>query len=207
MNTRLTPEQLGQLVAEVERLSQRREAELDRQQVEGILQELNLPTDLLDDALMQLQRQKALAVQQRRNRWLVGGAIAIFIGAVATISFSGVQQKTTLNRIQVYGDRLTLSNNKAVEVRAIDNQDSPELFYEVTLQNAPVGQRLTLSCNWIDSRGNIARQNRWTTRQIDRQVWNTHCRYQVHPGTITGDWTVRMFLGDRPLDDATFTVK
>ena len=89
MTTRLTSEQLGQLVAEFERLSQRREAELDRQQVEEILQELKLPTDRLDDALMQLQRREVLATRQRRNRWILGGAIA-------TISFSTIQQKNTL---------------------------------------------------------------------------------------------------------------
>ena len=207
MTTRLTSEQLGQLVAEVERLSQRREAELDRQQVEEILQDLKLPTDLLDDALMQLQRREVLATRQRRNRWIWGGAIAVFLGAIAPISFSTIQQKNTLNRVQVYGDRLTLSTDKTVEIREIDKRDSPQLFYQVTLHNAPVGKKLALSCNWIDSRGNIAHQNRWKTRQIDRQVWNTHCQYQVHPGIIMGNWNVQMFLGNRLLDDETFTVK
>jgi len=62
MNTKLTDEQLGELVAEVERLSDRRQGELDRKQVEDILQELNLPTDLLDEALVQLRRREALEV-------------------------------------------------------------------------------------------------------------------------------------------------
>jgi len=77
MNTRLTQEQLGELVAEVERLSDRRQAELDRQQVEEILQELNLPTDLLDEALVQLRRREALDVQQRRHRWILGGVAVV----------------------------------------------------------------------------------------------------------------------------------
>lgn len=41
MPHRLTQAQLTQVVAEVERLSQRREAELEREQVKEILQELS----------------------------------------------------------------------------------------------------------------------------------------------------------------------
>jgi transcriptional regulator of met regulon len=68
MNNRLTQAQLSQIVAEVERLSQRRDDELEPEQVKQILQELSLPPELFDEALVQLRRREALAVQQRRNR-------------------------------------------------------------------------------------------------------------------------------------------
>lgn len=68
MTQRLTQEQLSQIVTEVEGLQVRREAELDQQQIREILQELNLPPELLDEALIQLNRRQALEVQQRRNR-------------------------------------------------------------------------------------------------------------------------------------------
>lgn len=50
MEDRLTQAQLSQVVTEVEQLWRRREAELDSEQVKEILQELNLPSDLLEDA-------------------------------------------------------------------------------------------------------------------------------------------------------------
>jgi hypothetical protein len=56
---RLRTEQVGQVVAEIMRLvQQRRDLELQtlhRTQVEQILDELNLPKELLDDALAQLR--------------------------------------------------------------------------------------------------------------------------------------------------------
>ena len=45
MKERLTQSQLAQVIAEVGQLSQRREAELDQEQVKQILQELNLSSD------------------------------------------------------------------------------------------------------------------------------------------------------------------
>ena len=61
MSDRLTDEQLGKIVAEASRLSQQNE--LDTEQVKQVLTELNLSPDLLDDAMVQLQRREALAVQ------------------------------------------------------------------------------------------------------------------------------------------------
>jgi indole-3-glycerol phosphate synthase len=50
MNNRLSQEELAQVIAEVERLSPRREAEFDREQVKQILQEFGLSPTLLGDA-------------------------------------------------------------------------------------------------------------------------------------------------------------
>ncbi len=44
----LTQAEFTQLVGEVERLSQLRDQEIDREQIQEILQELNLPTDVVD---------------------------------------------------------------------------------------------------------------------------------------------------------------
>lgn len=61
MENRQTQAQLSQVVAEVERLSRRQEAVLDLGQVKEILHQLNLPSDLLEDAIVQLRRPEALA--------------------------------------------------------------------------------------------------------------------------------------------------
>src|SRR4028118_1364989 len=80
MENRLTQTQLTQIVAEVERLSNLRQSELDSEEVKEILQELSLPPELLNEALIQLQRREALAQQQRRNRWIAGGLAAAASG-------------------------------------------------------------------------------------------------------------------------------
>lgn len=73
------------MVAEVERLSQRREAELDREQVKEILQELQLPDELLDEALVQIKRREALAKQQKRN-WAIGLVVVVaLVGGISIL--------------------------------------------------------------------------------------------------------------------------
>ncbi|XHX77516.1 MAG: hypothetical protein RBJ76_24265 [Stenomitos frigidus ULC029] len=47
------------------------------------MRELNLSPALLDEAMIQLQRKEALVVQQRRQRWIIGGAIAVISMAIA----------------------------------------------------------------------------------------------------------------------------
>ncbi|MFN9616127.1 MAG: DUF3859 domain-containing protein, partial [Dolichospermum sp.] len=68
MNQSLNQEQLNQIIAEVQTLQLRQEAELDQQQVREILQDLNLPPELLDEALIQIRRKQALQVQERRHK-------------------------------------------------------------------------------------------------------------------------------------------
>jgi hypothetical protein len=87
MENRLTQTQLTQIVAEVERLSNLRQSQLDSEEVKEILQELRLPPELLNEALIQLQRREALAQQQRRNRWIAGGLAAAAAGAIAITGF------------------------------------------------------------------------------------------------------------------------
>jgi hypothetical protein len=106
MTQRLTQEQLSQIVTEVEGLQVRREAELDQQQVKEILKELNLPPELLDEALIQLNRRQALEIQQRRNRWITSGVVAVIVVAMSATGFAYAstiffmqQQSSTLSRV------------------------------------------------------------------------------------------------------------
>ena len=81
MENRLTQAQLTQIVSEVQRLSNVRESELNSAEVTQILQELGLPTELLDEALIQLQRREALDEPQRRTRGRAGGLAGEEAGA------------------------------------------------------------------------------------------------------------------------------
>ncbi|MBW4692988.1 MAG: DUF3859 domain-containing protein [Lyngbya sp. HA4199-MV5] len=206
MENRLTPQQLTKLVGEVERLSQRQQDELDRGQVEDILRELNLSPALLDEAMIQLQRKDALVVQQRRQRWLLGGAIASLVVVIAGIAVFMQQQKQSLANVSVQQGCVARVQGSCSEA-PISRQTSPELFYNVTLKDAPVGKKLALTCDWVAPGGQVVKQNRYETRQINTPVWNTHCKYPLDANAPQGDWEVRLLLGDRQLSNTKFDVQ
>jgi hypothetical protein len=199
MERRLTPEQLKLVVAEVQELDQLRQQELDAKQVQEVLQELGMPSELLEDAVVQLHRRQALAAQQRRRRWLWGGCIA----TVAAI-FIGY---TLISKVVAQADRVTLAQDDGSSRQEIDRQGNDQVFYRVTLADATVGQSLSLSCNWIDPSGQVAHQNRYRTKTITTPVWPTVCRNSIGPTTTLGTWQVQAFVGDRQISSAKFTIR
>jgi hypothetical protein len=104
-------------------------------------------------------------------------------------------------------DRVTLAQDNGGNLSTIRRQNSGEIFYRITLSDAPVGQRLSLSCNWINPSGEIVHQNRYQTKEITTPIWNTFCRHPLGSEMPVGIWKVEAFLGDRRLSDATFEVK
>lgn len=199
MSERLTEKQLLQVVAEVERLNQRRTAEYDRTQVVDILKELNLPTDLVDEALVQLERRQALELQQRRNRFIWSGAAAFAALVVAGAIFWGQQTQQKLSRVRP----LEAQVNPAI----VDARVRGTVVFRVTLADAPVGETLALQCDWVDPSGTVVHQNRYRTQPIDREVWPTACRYTPVGEARTGSWKVTMSLPDRVLGSRGFEVR
>ena len=207
MEPRLTENQLQQVVAEVQQLAIRRESELDATQVREILQELNLPPEFLEDAMIQLQRREALKVQQRRNRWIGGGvATTLALLLIGGAIFSQRQQQT-LGNVTVGGDRITLAQDNGGTIEQVSRQTNGDVFYRVTLNNAPVGEKLSLSCQWSNPTGQIVHENRYQTKEINSPVWNTACRHNIGSAAPTGTWKVQAFIGDRLLSGGTFMVK
>ena len=103
---------------------------------------------------------------------------------------------------------MTLETNSGRKtLTVVDSQQNPEVFYRVTLQDAPVGKKLSLGCDWINPNGEISHQNSYQTKQINKEVWPTYCRYQFNPSSPVGKWHVEMYLGDRSLSKTEFTVK
>lgn len=207
MENRLTQTQLTQIVAEVQRLSNVREAELNSAEVTQILQELGLPPELLDEALIQLQRREALAQQQRRNRWIAGGLAAAAAGAIAITGFYIQQSRQAIDRISVQQNRITSVQDDGGNLTVVSRQNNPEIFYRVTLKDAPIGKKLSLSCDWIDPSGQVVKQNRYQTREIDKSIWNTQCRYQIGTAAATGNWQVKMFVESLAIGSTSFQVK
>ena len=207
MNNRLSQEELAQVIAEIERLSQSREAELDREQVNQILQELGLSSEFLDDALLQVRRRQALKAEKRRNRRIAIGVVVVLIAAISTTAVFIQQQQQAYSRITTYQSRITPAQDNGETLSVVDRQINPQVYYRVSLNNVPVGEKLSLTCNWIDPSGQVAYQNRYSTRNIDKAIWTTYCYYQFNQGVATGSWQVQMSLGNRILSSNSFLVK
>lgn len=207
MERRLTPEQLKLVVAEVQELDQLRQQELDAKQVQEVLQELGMPPELLEDAVIQLHRRQALAAQQRRRRWLWGGGIAMVAAIFVGYTLIGQNQQQQLSKVVAQADRVTLTQDDGSSRQEIDRQGNNQVFYRVTLADATVGQSLSLSCNWIDPSGQVAHQNRYQTKTITTPVWQTVCRNSIGPTTTLGTWQVQAFVGDRQISSAKFTIR
>ncbi len=204
MAQRLTTQQLELIVGEVGRLANRQAEELDRSEVEKILVELSLPPELLDEAMIQVQRKEALVKQKQR---LIGMAIAgvtALVMIIAGASLFSQSKNSSLAKITASGDRITLAQSN--EDIQIVNQGS-ELIYRVTLNDAPVGEKLNLSCNWLNPNNQVVHINRFETKNITTPVWNTQCRYKVPTSAPIGNWKVQIFVGDRSLEQAPFVVK
>jgi hypothetical protein len=207
MSDRLTESQLSQVVAEVQKLSDRRNQELDKAEIQKVLSELNLPPELYDEAIVQLQRRQALKNQQRQFRWLIGGAAAIVFSSIGGILFFQYQGQQKLDRITAQQSRMSLPRDDGSDRRSIGRQDTPEIYYRVTLKDAPIGEKLSLSCDWMNPSNQIIHQSRYETKEIKITDWNTACRLPIDRNMPTGTWKVRMVLGNRSIADAAFEVK
>lgn len=204
MEQRLTTQQLEQIVGEVGRLAHRQEAELNRTQVQEILQELNLPPELLDEAMIQVQRKEALARERKRNTGIAAvGIAAVAVMFIAT-NLSIQNQNAKIAKITTSQDRIVLAQS-GENSTTIDR--GVEVSYQVTLQDAPINQKLNLSCNWLNPQSQITHTNRYDTKNITTAVWKTQCRYQIPADAATGAWKVQILAGDRLLKQAPFKVK
>lgn len=205
MQKRLSQDQLVKIVGEVERLSQRQQEELEPEQVQQILRELNLPPELLDEAMLQLQRREALAVETRRKRWIIAGILTVLVVSIAGVGFFIQQHQQAIARVSAQQDRITRLQDTGGTLATVTRP--ADVYYRVTLKDAPQGQQLSLACDWIDPSGQIVKQNRYQTQQIDRSVWPTHCHFLINTAAAAGTWKVQMFVEGRPISDATFEVR
>lgn len=206
MKQPLNQEQLNQIIAEVQGLQLRQETELNQQQVKEILQDLNLPPELLDEALIQLRRKQALEVQERRNKLIGFGVAAAAIIGIGLTVFFNQQKSSLLANVSAQQDKITLTSNND-NLENISRQANSEIVYRVTLKDAPIGKKLNLSCNWIDPNGQVVKQNQYQTREIKTSVWDTFCRYAINSSTPVGNWQVQMLLEGRKISEETFVVQ
>ncbi|MDJ0511123.1 MAG: DUF3859 domain-containing protein [Crocosphaera sp.] len=203
---KITPEELEKIIAEVELLSKHND-NLARQDVEEILQTLNLSPELLDEAIVKVRRKETLNREKKRNLQIFMGMVFVLGITLTSMILLNQNYQQRLQKITIYQSRLTLSEDNGDNIQKINRQNNTEIVYRVTLQNAPLGEKLSLSCQWIDPQGNLSHQNVYQTRKIDKQVWTTYCRHLIGNASPSGTWKVEMFLGDRLLSKNNFQVQ
>ena len=205
MKSQLSEKQWNQVVAEVTRLAQEREDDETRRAITAqVLQELQLPTDLIDDALQQVQYREALAKQRRQRIGLsIAGVVLLLLMIVSLWAWSSTRS-ASFARITAEAGRVTRTDGNALQTVAPDGQD---VFYRVTLRDVPLGEKLALSCDWIDPTGKVFHQSRWETRDTNKAVWETQCRCGLRTDAPKGTWKVEMKLGDRLIKASEFKVE
>ena len=210
IETRLSETQLGQVVAELSRLAQQREDQqqqgLNREQVIQVLRELDLPVDLLDNAMEQLRRREALAKQRRQRTFLIIAGIAVLILIISGIFFVTSHRNAVLGRIAADQDRITRAVDDGGNLSKVV-RDGGDVVYHVVLRDVPVNESLSLSCKWLDPDGRVFHENHWETRRTDKSVWPTSARCQIGAAGPAGTWTVQVSLGGRVLSTAAFQVE
>lgn len=210
MDKQLTQDQIGKVVAELTRLDQEREdrerERLGREQVAEVLKELNLPVDLLDDAMEQLRRREALERAQRKRKRIIIAIAAAVMAVILLVSVSMWRHSAALGRITGGQARITRSTDDGGSLQSV-TRDGQEVFYRVMIRDAPAGESLSLTCNWIDPNGNVFDQKRFTTKAIDKSVWPAFARCQIGPAAPRGTWKVELLLDDRVLSATPFEVE
>ena len=203
----INTEDLKLIISEIERLSLSKESEVNRQQLMEIITELNLPIELLDEAILAVENKKKTA--KKRNKLILISSVTtifVFFGIYYSV-MSRQKYQQTLAKMMAIDSRITLEEDNKKNLEIINREDSPRLHFRVTFKDTPVGQPLSLSCDWINPEGEIIHQNRYQTRPVEKEIWHTRCRYRIGNSSIPGTWQVQMFSGDRLLREQTFQVE
>jgi hypothetical protein len=210
MGKTIRVDEIARIVAEVDRLSEQQRLELSSEEVKQILVDLNLSADLLDQALIQLQRRDALLQrrQQRRRRFWqqVTGLVVVAAISGALVSYHIIDQQATLSRVRAQSSRIT-SEPDTGAIKVASRQFAKELVFRVTLAEAPVGRRVPLTCDWLAPTGEIVKQNRYETRVVTTPIWPSYCRLQLNSSLPPGSWRVRMRQGERLISEQRFDMR
>lgn len=207
MKSQLTEQQWSEVVAEVTRLAQVREDDQTKREITAqVLQELQLPTDLIDEAVKQVQYREALVKQRKQRIWMgVAGLTLLLIIIISLWAWSSARS-ATFARIKAEPGRVTRAIDQGDNLVTV-TPDGQEVFYRVKLREVPLGEKLNLSCDWIDPAGKIFRQSQWNTGDTNKAVWETHCRCQLGTTAPKGNWKVALKLGERVLATSDFKVE
>ncbi len=201
----IDPQQLNQVIAEIQKISSQREGSITIDQAREILRDMNLPDELLEEAVLQVKRREAQKSQTLVNFLVITGALVVLgVGIGATFLFHQRQQ-AAIAKVTSQTSMVTIGSNKDRAVQVVPRPS--EVVYRVTLANAPIGQKLPMSCEWFNPEGTVVQQNSYRTKEINKSLWNTQCKYQLNTSDLPGTWSVTMYVKGRPVSTTTFRVK
>jgi hypothetical protein len=132
--------------------------------------------------------------------------VVLVVGGICTWYYVKSRAEE-MNAVTASSGRVTLEKDNGDSLETIGRKEEPEIWYRVTLENAPIGRELALTCEWIDPSGRVAQRNQYQTKEITRTPWPTHARYRLRPDAPLGSWTVRLLLDGRELRTRTFMVR
>lgn len=208
--TRLNEVQLGQVVAELSRLAQERQDQqargLDRDQVNQVLKELDLPIDLLDTAMEQLRKREEIARQRRKRILLSISAIGLVIVIIASIFLFSAHRSAIYSHVSADQGRITRAADDGGDMGKV-MRDGQDVVYHVVLRDVPLNETLSLSCRWLDPAGKIFHENHWQTKTTDKSTWPTFARCRLGSAAPSGQWTVEISFDGRILSTTTFQVE
>jgi len=136
-------------------------------------------------------------------------AVAVLCGAVGG-AFSGflkqdrLLQKPPVSLVASRG-RVTLADDRG-EMPLFDRRESPEIWYRVLLDSAPLQRRLPLVGEWRDPVGRIAHSHSYETAPITHLPWETHVRFRLPADAMPGTWRVRLLADGGELHAMPFDV-
>jgi hypothetical protein len=202
----LTKAQLTQLAAEADRVFQRDDIQLDDEQVKQILQKLDLPHSLSDEAIAHLRQRQLLRQRQQRHKIVLSTIAIMVFGIVTTIAVVYQKHQTKMDQVEALQAKVT-QQDSAEPIAQFDRQKDSEMLYRVTLKNVPVNDRPRITCLWSDPTDQIVYQSRYQTGNVAQSTWTTSCKAPLTPEAQAGTWSVRMLIEERPISDQTFVVK
>ncbi len=161
----------------------------------------------IEDELRDRMTPEGASADRRRRRTTLS---VVFAGLMLVVAAGFVAfrfRERQLSGVTARSARLSFEKDDGGSLASIDRLASPELWYRVTLAQAPVGRTLRLDCNWTSPSGEVSHENEYETKTITTPVWETHCRAKFGPASIPGSWFVEMTLDGRELARTPFEVR
>ena len=202
----LSQQDLQKIILQVSKLSEKKDQELDRQQVMQILDDLSLPSHLLDEAVAQISLRERKKKQGMKAS-LIALGLATVLGAGGLFFFvSSNQKQEQLSNITVSSARISGPKDNGADAATV-HPDGSEIFLRLNLKNVPSNERLPMRADWIDPAGSIVKQNIWQTKLTTGSTWETHCRLLMPADAVNGKWKTRVFLSNKLLIEKDFQVE
>jgi len=192
-------------VEEAARIQDREVSSLDHEQARDVLEELELPSALLEEARAAIQVRR-IEQRERANRVKLALLLGVILAAgVAIFGVRGLLASRARANVSNIHAVLLVEGNPISG--PLSRSARPEVSLETVLAHTPEGDSLDLTCDWRGPGGDLRYQNHWQTKGIDKQAWPTHCRHRFGAADPSGAWSVEMKLNDRTLVTERFSLE